>query len=101
METTKHFAFGEIVPLEASKSTAHPSLRRVTLQVKTFVESKRVAARLARDYAQQDLEAVLAAFVEDLATAADRPGSWESEKVTAWLSSHPWPRSEKEDDLCP
>lgn len=66
--------------------------RRVTLRVTVAMETKRAAARLARDYSRQDLETVLAAFVGDLAEAAMRPGCWEHERVTAWLGSHPWPR---------
>jgi hypothetical protein len=71
--------------------------RRVTLRVTVAVETKRAAARLARDYSRQDLETVLAAFVGDLAEAASRPGCWEHERVTAWLGSHPWPRSHDEE----
>jgi len=62
-----------------------------------MAETKRVAARLARDYSRQDLEEVLAAFVGDLAEAAERPGCWEHERVTAWLASHPWPRQSEKD----
>jgi hypothetical protein len=50
----------------------------------------RAAERLAREYSHRRLETVLAAFVGDLAEAAGRPGSWEHERVSAWLSSHVW-----------
>lgn len=50
----------------------------------------RAAEGLARDYSGCDLETVLAAFVGDLAEAVLRPGSWEAERVSAWLSSHVW-----------
>lgn len=64
--------------------------RWVTLRVKTSAETRRAAAQLAREYAGRKLETVLAAFVGDLAVALDRPGAWERERVTAWLSSHGW-----------
>lgn len=62
----------------------------MTLQVTVPVETKRLATRLGRQYAQRKLETVLAALVGDMAVAADRSGSWEHERVTAWLSSHVW-----------
>ncbi|MGH8021614.1 MAG: hypothetical protein ACREIA_25690 [Opitutaceae bacterium] len=64
--------------------------RSVVLRVKVAAETRRAAARLARDYARRDLEIVLAAFVGDLAVAAARPGSWEHKRVCAWLGSHVW-----------
>lgn len=64
--------------------------RRVTLRVKVSAETKRAAARIARDYSGRKLETVLAAFVGDLAVAALRPGAWEHERVSGWLSSHVW-----------
>lgn len=64
--------------------------RRVSLRVRMPAETRRAAARLARDYARRDLETVLAAFVGDLAVAAARPGSWEHERVAGWLASHVW-----------
>lgn len=71
--------------------------RGATLRVKVSAETNRAAARIARDYSRRKLETVLAAFVGDLAVAAERPGSWEHERVTSWLSSHVWecePRDE-------
>lgn len=70
--------------------------RRMTLHV--TARAWAAAERLARDYAGQDLERVLAAFVGDLAEAAERPGCWERARIGAWLASHPWPRR-PEDDL--
>lgn len=64
--------------------------RQATLRVKISAETRRSAARIARDYSGRKLETVLAAFVADLAVAAERPGSWEHERVAAWLSSHVW-----------
>lgn len=61
-----------------------------TLRVTVTMETKRAAARIARDYSRRKLETVIAAFVADLAVAASRPGSWEAERVGAWLSSHGW-----------
>jgi len=52
--------------------------------------TRRAAAQLAREYAGRKLETVLAALVGDLAVALERPGSWEHERVTAWLGSHGW-----------
>lgn len=75
----------EIPPFRPEKKP-----RRVTLRVKTSAETKRVAARIARDYSRRKLETVLAAFVADLAVAAERPGSWEHERVAGWLASHVW-----------
>ena len=72
--------------------------RCVTLRVKMAAETRRTAARIAREYAGRKLETVVAAFVGDLAVAAERPGSWEHERVSAWLSSHVWecePRDER------
>ncbi|MGH8020707.1 MAG: hypothetical protein ACREIA_20965, partial [Opitutaceae bacterium] len=64
--------------------------RRVSLRITVDVETREAAERIARDYARRGLESVLAAFVGDLAVAATRPGSWEHERVSAWLSSHVW-----------
>lgn len=71
---------------------------RTTLRVPVSAETAAAAARIARDYSRRKLETVLAAFVADLAVAASRPGSWEHERVSAWLSSHVWqcePRDEE------
>lgn len=67
-----------------------PKPRRVTLRVKTSAETKRAAGRIARNCSGRRLETVLAAFVADLAVAAERPGSWEHERVAGWLASHVW-----------
>ena len=65
-------------------------MKTTTLRVTVTAETRRAAARIARDYSRRKLETVLAAFVADLAVAAERPGSWEHERVSAWLSSHVW-----------
>ncbi len=67
-----------------------PVAPKVTLRVVVDGETKRAAARIARDYSRRKLETVVAAFVADLAVAAERPGSWEHERATGWLSSHVW-----------
>lgn len=72
--------------------------RGVTLRVKTSAETKRAAARIARDYSRRKIETVLAAFVADLAVAAERPGSWEHERVSAWLASHVWACEPRDED---
>ena len=72
----------------------------VTLWVPVEATTRRAAARIGRDYAGRKLETVIAAFVGDLAVAAERPGSWEHERVTAWLGSHVW-ECEPEDQPCP
>ena len=64
--------------------------RRATLRVTTLAETKRTAARIARDYSGRKLETVVAASIADLAVAAERPGSWEHERVAGWLGSHVW-----------
>ena len=64
--------------------------RRVSLRITVEAQTRKAAERIARDYAGRKLETVLAAFVGDLAVAATRPGSWEHERVCAWLASHVW-----------
>lgn len=63
---------------------------RTTVRVTVAAETKQAAAWIARDYSGRKLETVLAAFIGDLAVAATRPGSWEAERVGAWLASHVW-----------
>ena len=65
-------------------------LRQVTLRVTMPAETTRMAAQIAREYAGRKLETVLAALVSDMAVALERLGSWEHERVTAWLGSHVW-----------
>lgn len=64
--------------------------RVVALRVPVSAEAVQAAERIAREYSGRKLETVLAALVTDMAVAAERPGSWEYERVTAWLSSHVW-----------
>lgn len=73
--------------------------RRVTLRVPVDTATRRAAAQIGRDYSGRKLETVVAAFVADLAVAAERPGAWEHERVTGWLSSHVW-ECEPEDRPC-
>ena len=75
----------------------HP--RRVALRVRVDAAARRAAARIGRDYSGRKLETVVAAFVADLAVAAERPGSWEYERVAGWLASHVW-ECEPEDRPC-
>jgi len=72
----------------------------MTLRVRVDGETKAAAARLGREYSGRRLETVITALVADLAVAAERPGSWEYERVTAWLSSHVW-AVEPRDELRP
>jgi hypothetical protein len=64
--------------------------RPVTVRVTVPAGTKRAAAQIARESAGRKLETVLAALVGDMAVALERPGSWEHERVTAWLGSHVW-----------
>lgn len=64
--------------------------RRVTLRVKVPRAARWSAERLARSHARRSLEIVLAALVGDMAVAWARSGSWEHERVSAWLTSHVW-----------
>lgn len=68
-----------------------------TLRVKADRESTRHAAWLARERTGRRLETVLAAFVGDMAVALERPGSWEAERVGAWLGSHVWECEPKDE----
>jgi hypothetical protein len=72
---------------------------RTTLRVTVDAATRRAAARIGRDYSGRKLETVVAAFVADLAVAAERPGSWEHERVAGWLGSHVW-ECEPEDRPC-
>ena len=87
------------LPHDHSTPQSPDQPRRVMLWVSVPTEAKQAATRIARDYARLDLEAVLAAFVGDLAVAAERPGSWEHERVTSWLASHVW-EVERENRPC-
>ena len=67
---------------------------RGVLEVRVEARIRRDAERLAADHANGNLEEVLAGLVEDMATAWDRPGSWEASAVCGWMESHPWSRKE-------
>jgi hypothetical protein len=60
-------------------------LRTVTLQVSA--KDWRAAQRLARMRTLGSLEEMLSALVADVATAYERPGSWEAGRVWDWLDS--------------
>jgi hypothetical protein len=60
--------------------------RTVTLQVSAA--DWRAAQRLARMRTLGSLEEMLSALVADVATAHERPGSWEAGRVWDWLDSH-------------
>lgn len=70
---------------------------KTLLRVKVGKDGARQAGQLARERTRRRLETVLAAFVGDMAVALERPGSWEAERVGAWLGSHVW-ECEPEDD---
>jgi hypothetical protein len=72
--------------------------RSVTLRVRVAAETRRTAARIAREHAGQKLEAVLAAFVGELAQAGARPGPWSQNLIAVWLLTHAWPRRGEEED---
>ena len=61
-------------------------LRTVKLHVSAV--DLRSAQRLARMRTLGSLEEMLAALVADVATAYERPGSWEAGRVWDWLDSH-------------
>jgi hypothetical protein len=101
MKTTKFFKSGGEAPTETPKLPAptRPKSRRpqrITLWVVVPVAEHRTAERVAKGYADEGLEELLAAFVSDLVTAEERPGSWEAERINGWLSSHVWPKRERE-----
>lgn len=60
--------------------------RTVTLRVSAA--DWQAAEKLARQRTLQGLEAMLGELVADLATAYERPGSWEAGRVWDWLDSH-------------
>lgn len=72
-------------------------MSKVTLRVTVNAATRCRAARIAQEHAGQPLEAVLAAFVGELAKADARPGRWSQNLVAVWLLTHAWPQ---EDDLC-
>lgn len=69
--------------------------RRLSLRIPG--RSWELAARIGRDYSGRRLETVIAALLADLAVAAERPDSWEYERVSAWLSSHVWEVEPKDE----
>jgi hypothetical protein len=73
--------------------------RRITLWVVVPCSTRRTAEKLAQERTLAGLEDLLAEFASDVATAAERPGSWEAERVWAWIDSHypppSWIRQER------
>jgi hypothetical protein len=62
--------------------------RMVTLRVKVTAADRKTAERLAKMRTLQGIEAMLGELVADIATAYERPGSWEAGRVWDWLDSH-------------
>ncbi len=104
MKTTKFFKSGgesqtgpKTTPPPTRPRTRTP--RRITLWVVVPCSTRRTAEKLAQERTLAGLEDLLAEFASDLATAAERPGSWEAERVHAWLDSHypppSWLRQER------
>jgi hypothetical protein len=92
----------EIHSFKPSKTTpTRPTphrVRRITLRVTVPCFEYRTAKQAANALADGGLAEVLAAFVSDWATAEERPGSWEADRVNAWLASHPWPKKAREEN---
>ena len=70
--------------------------RRITVRVLVSCSDYWTAKQAAKSLADGGLAEVLAAFVSDWATAEERPGSWEADRINAWLASHPWEKKERE-----
>ena len=62
--------------------------RRMALRVVVACADRRVAERMAQARTLGGLEELLAELVSDIVTAQERPGSWEAERVNAWVDSH-------------
>jgi hypothetical protein len=58
---------------------------RITLRVTMTAEDRDAAEKLARLRTLQGLEAMLGDLVADIATAYERPGSWEAGRIWDWL----------------
>ena len=96
MKTSKIFGIGGELPEQVQTTKPKPTrLRRITLRVTVPCFEYRTAKHAAKSLADGGLEEVLAAFVSDWATAEERPGSWEADRVNAWLASHPWEKKER------
>lgn len=69
----------------------------ITLWVEVPVAVHAAAERVAKRYAADGLEGVLAAFACDVSKAEDRPGPWSQNLAAVWLFTRPWPgEGEKE-----
>jgi hypothetical protein len=93
MKTSKNFGNDGEAPAETitTPQPTRPKLRnprRITLWVVVPCSTRRTAEKLAQARTLAGLEDLLAEFASDLATAAERPGSWEADRVHAWLDSH-------------
>lgn len=64
-----------------------PKGRAVTLRLKVAAADAQAAEKLARLRTLQGLEAMLGDLVADIATAYERPGSWEAGRIWEWLDS--------------
>ncbi len=62
--------------------------RRMALRVMVACADRRAAERMAQARTLGGLEDLLAELVSDIVTAQERPGSWEAERVNAWVDSH-------------
>lgn len=58
---------------------------RVELRLKVAAADRDAAEKLARLRTLQGLEAMLGDLVADIATAYERPGSWEAGRIWEWL----------------
>jgi hypothetical protein len=77
-------------PAKPTRPKRHP--RPITLRVSVPWIEYHMVKQAAKSLADDGLAEVLAAFVSDWVVAQDRPGSWEADRVNAWLASHPWPK---------
>jgi hypothetical protein len=59
-----------------------------TVKLQVSAADWRAAQRLARMRTLGSLEEMLSALVADMATAHERPGSWEAGRIWDWLDSH-------------
>jgi hypothetical protein len=57
----------------------------VELRLQVAAADRDAAEKLARLRTLQGLEAMLADLVADIATAYERPGSWEAGRIWDWL----------------
>jgi hypothetical protein len=58
---------------------------RIAVRVEMAAADRDAAEKLARMRTLQGLDALLADLVADIATAYERPGSWEAGRIWDWL----------------